>query len=108
MVTTSARLFSILNSLLAEPTMSDIVSLKLCNSIANRFSKVNVSGFMSKFFPVSSINFCQCLRWKRSVVDSWTFFVLNTISLFDSEGSLGTTLMLYVVVITRVHDNHNT
>ena len=61
MLTTSARLFSILNSLFAEPTISDIISLKLCSSIANRFSKVNVSGFMSKFFPVSSINFCQCL-----------------------------------------------
>ena len=26
---------------------------------------MNVSGFTSKFFPVSSINFCQCLQERR-------------------------------------------
>lgn len=60
-VTTSFRLFSMLSSLLAEPTMSEMVSAKLWSSMANRFSRVNVSGFMSKFFPVDSISFSQCL-----------------------------------------------
>lgn len=66
-VTTSFKLFSMLSSLLAEPTMSEIVSAKLCSSIANRFSRVKVSGFMSKFFPVDSISFCQCLRQQKII-----------------------------------------
>ena len=60
-VTTSVMPFSMLSSLLAEATMSDIVSAKLCSSMENRFWRVKVSGFISKFLPVSSINFCQCL-----------------------------------------------
>ena len=59
--TTSLMPLSMLNSLLADVTISEMVSAKLCSSIANKFSSVNVSGFMSKFFLVDSISFCQCL-----------------------------------------------
>ena len=38
--------------------------------MANRFSRVNVSGFMSKFLPVISISLCQCLSLSASFLRS--------------------------------------
>ena len=70
MSTTSCSPFSMLSSLLAEVTMSEIGSAKLCSSIAKRFSSVKVLGFMSKFFFVISISFCQCLSLKASLFKS--------------------------------------
>lgn len=56
--------FSIPSSFIAEVTISPMTSAYLCNSIANMFSRVKVSRFISKFVPVLSISSFQCLRPK--------------------------------------------
>ena len=89
--TTSISPFSILNSLLAEVTMSEMGSAKLCSSIAKRFSRVKVLGFMSKFFLVISISFCQCLSLKASLFKSENNGMesLNSFSLSSSTRNRG-------------------